>query len=164
MSFIVLVNWSYFFRRGGIMQSAPGFLAPISSSTVSSTSVTAGIGTSSSIGTSAPTTLNAVNNIMTALVGNTVPASSVTPSQVIHTTMSGALGSSISSLLKSADNKLDMSEEEWAQEVMQHQESADLQGQEFAQRISKDLGKLGQSGFEIPGFDDPEMHNLINGE
>ena len=148
------------------MQYAPGFIAPISSSSVSSTSSAAGMTSSASVsGSSSPTTLSAVNNIMTALVGNTVPTSAVaTPSQVISTTMSGALGNSIGSLLKSADNKLDMSEEEWAQEVLEHQESTELQNQEFAQRMRKDLGSLGQSGFAIPGFDDPEMHNLIQGE
>ncbi|MDO5295639.1 MAG: hypothetical protein Q4F00_03205 [bacterium] len=147
------------------MQYAPGFIAPITSSTVGSASSTAGLSSTSSVASSgSPTTLSAVNNIMTALVGNAVPASSVTPSQVVSTTMSGALGNSIGSLLKSADNKLDMSSEEWAQEVLEHQESTELQNQEFAQRMRKEQGTLGTSGFAIPGFDDPEMHNLINGE
>ena len=147
------------------MQYAPGYIAPISSSSVSSAGPAAGMTSSASVsGSSAPTTLNTVNNIMTALVGNAVPTGSVTPSQVISTTMSGALGNSIGSLLKSADNKLDMSDEPWAQEVLEHQESTELQNQEFAQRMRKDLGSLGQSGFAIPGFDDPEMHNLIQGE
>ena len=144
------------------MSSAPGFLVPINSSTVSGASITSGI--SSSNTAAAPSTLNTVNNIMTALVGNAVPASSISPSQVINTTMSGALGSSIGSLLKSEDNKLDMSSEEWANEVLRHQESNELQAQEFSNRIRKDLSVLGQSGFEVPGFADSEMHTLIKGE
>ena len=101
---------------------------------------------------------------MNALVGTTAAADTAPAGQIMHTTMSGALGNSIGSLIKSTDKKLDMSEEDWAQEIVQHQDSAELQSQDFSNRIRKDVDRLGQSGFDIPGMQDSDMQDLVNGD
>lgn len=105
-------------------------------------------------------TLTMVNNIMTALVGGTAGTQEATAPR-LATTLSGALGNSISSLLKSADNKLDMSDQDWAAEVVRHQDGSQQLTQNFAQKIRGKDSKLGQSGFAIPGLDTPELEYML---
>ena len=120
-----------------------------------------GATTAGSVG--GPATLTTVNNIMTALVGSSAGAHETAAPQ-LATTMSGALGNSISALLKNSDNKLDMSDQDWAAEVLQHQDDCQQLTQDFAQKLTGKEAKLGSSGFAVPGLDTPELKNILEEE
>ncbi len=124
------------------------------------------VGNVGSVGsTSAPsgaTTMQAVNNITTALIGANAPVMST--SQVITCTLSSALGSSIGSLVKSSDNNVDLSEEPWAQEVLTHQDGTKQLSQDFNQTMAKEGNKLGHSGLDVPGFSNASMKSFFDEE
>ena len=135
------------------MQSISGPLTPTGMNGVSNVGAPAA--------PSGASTMQAVNNITNALMGATTPTMSAP--QIIATTLSGALGNSISSLMKTnADNTTDVSQEDWAQEVLNHQDGTKQLAKDFAATLAKQKPKLGKNGLAIPGFPSQELQGFLD--